>query len=127
MANKKIEAGFERCVGCGKDFHISDPKYTNLPNGNPLCLACFMVVFNKHTSWGANRESRIVFEYKKVVIPHKLKWEVWKRDGFKCITCGSQDDLSIDHIHPECRGGGIEIQNLQTLCRSCNSRKCARG
>lgn len=34
--------------------------------------------------------------------------------------------LSIDHIHPERHGGTLDEDNLQTLCRPCNSRKGSR-
>src|SRR5438552_3960763 len=33
--------------------------------------------------------------------------------------------LTIDHVHPLSLGGTNEDGNLQTLCRSCNSRKGA--
>ena len=32
-------------------------------------------------------------------------------------------ELSIDHIVPLCRDGTHDEANLQTLCRSCNSKK----
>lgn len=54
------------------------------------------------------------------------KLEVWKRDGFKCVDCKSDSDLTVDHIHPRSKGGTEEMDNLQTLCRPCNSRKCAK-
>jgi 5-methylcytosine-specific restriction endonuclease McrA len=31
--------------------------------------------------------------------------------------------LSIDHVHPFSKFGGLEIENLEPLCRSCNARK----
>ena len=49
--------------------------------------------------------------------------KVYRRDGFKCLACGSDRSLSLDHIVPKAKGGGNEIENLQTLCRFCNSRK----
>lgn len=59
-------------------------------------------------------------------IPHSLRLEVYQRDGFICLHCGSVDDLSLDHIHPYSLGGLDTLDNLQTLCRPCNSRKGAR-
>lgn len=49
--------------------------------------------------------------------------QIYKRDGFACVYCGSEDDLQIDHIHPVSKGGGNEAGNLQTLCRTCNVKK----
>jgi hypothetical protein len=48
---------------------------------------------------------------------------VFERDGFACVYCHSTDDLSIDHRQPITHGGGNSEENLQTLCRGCNSRK----
>jgi 5-methylcytosine-specific restriction endonuclease McrA len=43
----------------------------------------------------------------------------------KCLSCGSTENLSIDHIIPIFHGGSNLRENLQILCRSCNSRKGA--
>lgn len=49
---------------------------------------------------------------------------IFERDGYKCLCCGSsKDELSIDHIIPESEGGTKKMDNLQTLCRRCNSDK----
>jgi hypothetical protein len=60
---------------------------------------------------------------KKQQIPRDLRWEVWERDDFTCNLCGIRRRLSIDHIWPESKGGALDIDNLQTLCESCNSAK----
>ena len=62
-------------------------------------------------------------------IPDKLRYQVLKRDGFKCCTCGASPakdpsvELHIDHIIPWSKGGETTIDNLQTLCSKCNLGK----
>lgn len=43
-----------------------------------------------------------------------------------CAQCGTDQDLTVDHIVPVHRGGTHTRPNLQVLCRACNSRKGAR-
>lgn len=54
----------------------------------------------------------------------RLKRDIIKRgDKLECRHCGSIDRISIDHIHPLARGGSNDLNNLQFLCRTCNSKK----
>lgn len=62
----------------------------------------------------------------RLPIPLDVRREVYARDGHRCVTCGSNEALSLDHIHPWSKGGADSADNLQTLCRPCNSRKGAR-
>ena len=62
----------------------------------------------------------------KEKIPDDIRWKVWERDNFTCQKCGGRRNLTIDHIHPESKGGKATLENCQTLCNSCNSRKGAR-
>lgn len=61
-------------------------------------------------------------------VPRDVKRLVIERDGARCQSCGSTDDLTIDHkIVPWVDGGSSkDPSNLQVLCRSCNSRKGTR-
>lgn len=62
----------------------------------------------------------------RIAIPDDVRWTVWERDDFSCRHCGARRHLSIDHIVAVVKGGTNELDNLQTLCRSCNSKKGSR-
>ena len=61
-----------------------------------------------------------------------LRYEVLKRDNFKCVRCGRTPasnpgiELHIDHKKPFSKGGATEITNLQTMCSECNLGKSNR-
>jgi hypothetical protein len=59
----------------------------------------------------------------------KLRFDVFKRDGFICFYCGAHPSetvtLEVDHIHPVAEGGTNEIDNLVTACFDCNRGKSA--
>lgn len=63
---------------------------------------------------------------KKQVIPRLLRKQVFERDAYRCRHCGGHVDLCADHVIPESKGGPTTLDNLQTLCRPCNSKKGAR-
>lgn len=56
-------------------------------------------------------------------VSESVRQAVFDRDGRACKECKSTDDLSIDHIVPRSKGGSHDEDNLQTLCRRCNSAK----
>jgi len=54
-----------------------------------------------------------------------VKLAVKTRDGWKCLSCGAEDRkyLQVDHIQSVYHGGTNDLENLQTLCKRCNSDK----
>lgn len=76
---------------------------------------------NRQTKY---QESR---QYQRSLMTPKLRYDVMKRDGFRCRLCGaSQKDgvrLEVDHIRPVSKGGKTEMSNLRTLCERCNRGK----
>jgi hypothetical protein len=46
-----------------------------------------------------------------------------RRDGTYCQYCQSTDNLQIDHVIAIANGGDNALDNLQLLCRPCNSKK----
>jgi hypothetical protein len=65
---------------------------------------------------------------KRKALSKTIRFEVFKRDSFKCQYCGqSAPDviLHVDHIAPVAKGGTNDIANLVTACLSCNAGKSA--
>lgn len=63
-------------------------------------------------------------------LPSWLRFEVLKRDGFKCSYCGATPKagavLQVDHVKPKAAGGTDDPANLTTSCKDCNVGKAAR-
>lgn len=58
----------------------------------------------------------------KSKVPFSKK-NVFVRDKFRCIYCGSKDVLTIDHVIPVSRGGKTTFDNCVASCKPCNSNK----
>jgi len=74
----------------------------------------------------ANFKKKIIREYgnkKRSPISHALRHKIFTRDDYRCKYCNSGYDLVVDHIYPHSMGGADSEDNLQTLCRKCNSEK----
>ena len=69
----------------------------------------------------ANRYAR----EKGAIGHHTLKqWQELKiKYNNKCAMCGLEKTLTKDHIIPLSKGGTNNIENIQPLCRNCNSKK----
>lgn len=58
----------------------------------------------------------------------RTRFEVFKRDGFRCTYCGQRPPevvLVIDHVVPVAGGGDDSPENLTTSCYTCNAGKGA--
>jgi 5-methylcytosine-specific restriction endonuclease McrA len=49
--------------------------------------------------------------------------EKLKSLGNRCVSCGTENNIEVDHIIPTSKGGTNDINNLQPLCRHCNATK----
>ncbi len=97
------------CLECGHKY---------LANGCDVWLRKCPVCQSKKKT---NIKTRLVSD--------KLRYQVLKRDNFKCCACGASPaknpsvELHIDHIIPYSKGGEATLDNLQTLCSKCNIGK----
>lgn len=65
---------------------------------------------------------------KRIALTKKIRFEVFKRDGFKCVYCGNTPPnvlLEVDHVIPVSKGGTNQIDNLVCSCYDCNRGKSA--
>ena len=108
------------CLDCGHKY---------MANGCDIWLRKCPECQQKRTS-SKTKAERVVHVNKTTrKIPDKLRYQVLKRDNFKCCACGASPakdpsvELHIDHVIPWSKGGETTIDNLQTLCSKCNLGK----
>lgn len=61
--------------------------------------------------------------------PSLTRRHLFRRDRHVCAYCGErflESELTMDHVHPEARGGRSTFVNLVSACRFCNGRKGCR-
>jgi hypothetical protein len=78
---------------------------------------------------GSDENFENCFVVPRGTISARLRYRIFKRDGFRCQICGrtQADDvtLHVDHRKSVADGGSDELENLQTLCSDCNLGKSA--
>jgi hypothetical protein len=62
---------------------------------------------------------------RRVGIPEDVRRYVFRRDGGRCVLCGSAELLQFDHVMPVALGGNSSAENLQVLCSNFNRVKSA--
>lgn len=120
MSIKVIEESEKTlCVLCGKNLCFEKgygPEFT-------ICSYCAGEIAQLYDAVHSGG-SQGLSTRRAIPVPQSLKWEVLRRDGFKCLECGCESRaLHVDHIVPRAKGGGNSPENLQTLCDKCNLRK----
>jgi len=82
----------------------------------------FKLEMIEHLDFSANRPE-IQIDHNRV-IPSTVKLEVWKRDKWQCVVCGTKQNLHFDHVIPYSEGGSSKDPiNIQILCAKHNLAK----
>lgn len=78
----------------------------------------------KYNAWQANRRALVRSAEGSFTA---AEWLALCEAAFgKCLRCGLEEDLTIDHVIPLSMGGTNHISNIQPLCKFCNCMKGAR-
>lgn len=91
------------------------------PRQFDLCYECLKDLFLEHCLSDFKLKENVIVKRSKIT--EEERKNIFERDNFECLECGSKENLSIDHILPFSLGGTTDPSNLQTLCKSCNSKK----
>lgn len=111
------------CLVCSETMQPDSIVHYSGEIGIDICDQCAGKVHSAYEAWhGGNSFKPTNVKRKKKISP-KLALSIYRRDGFRCKHCGLTGDLTVDHILAESKGGSSNEENLQTLCRSCNSKK----
>jgi hypothetical protein len=55
-------------------------------------------------------------------IPEAVRTSVWRRDGGKCIRCGSREGVDFSVVVAAAHGNTATAQNVQMLCARCRGK-----
>ena len=76
---------------------------------------------DKYRAYKANRKTRQTKAGGKLT---EKQWvEMCALYNNKCVCCHKRNKLTADHVVPVSKGGTSNIDNIQPLCVSCNSKK----
>ncbi len=100
-------------------------------NSDPNPATITQLDKNTKSEFGKTRIEKQVIPKRRTsrTVGWRLRFLVMRKDNFTCKLCGKTPalfpglDLEVDHVVPWSKGGETEPENLQTLCRVCNSGK----
>jgi 5-methylcytosine-specific restriction endonuclease McrA len=58
--------------------------------------------------------------------PAFTRFNLFLRDRFRCVYCGSSKELTFDHVIPRAQGGRTSWENVAAACAPCNLKKGGR-
>lgn len=142
---------YDECVDFGfnvvngrSDVHpflhaTSDPVYLRLKEAHMKTMKSFwnqchnyaMAQWPNYLQWDlpstTSGKPRVIYnEYMKSDVWLDKRHRVFRRDGMRCVECGSAMNLRCHHLTYE-NLGNEPLQDLVTLCNSCHSEKHDRG
>ena len=72
---------------------------------------------------GQVERDRYIANHIREVRGRSLRWDVLERDDFRCLACGTGQNLCVAYNITLRNGGEASLENLLTLCRRCQRTK----
>lgn len=88
-----------------------------------IAIAAFAIAFYRRPVGPIDNKRRPLSLDEKVYV---IEANVKKYGYARCVACGTRADFSFDHKIPLAEGGHNGLDNLQLLCKPCNSKKGGR-
>lgn len=131
------------CHHCGVEFERT-PSYSGQKYCSNACHISNNLSGKSHWSWKGGRTKAQWKKENKDRVNHHTRtrrarlrgakgshtlgeWESLKKEfDYMCLCCKQKEPaitLTVDHIIPVSQGGTDTIDNIQPLCKSCNSQK----
>ena len=114
------------CRQCGRKFQRKAYMATWSQNRGPFCgFRCYGIWQSKNIIGESNPNFVPGSEKRGAGQWMRNRLLALERDGWKCIRCGKQNRLHVDHVIPwrEGQPNPHALDNLQTLCASCHRKK----
>ena len=109
------------CPCCGKTFIATASKNIYCSQECHLQTLHLKIRGENHPNWkgGITKEMDLIRKSKEY---QEWRLEVYKRDNFECVVCGSKEKINAHHIlgfkeYPEER---FNVKNGVTLCEKCH-------
>jgi hypothetical protein len=78
-------------------------------------------IFNQLDTLKITSSQKVVLRKSQRHIDQNISWQVFRRDGFKCVYCAEeQKALTVDHLVLWEELGDSVPDNLVTSCKKCN-------
>lgn len=106
---------------------------TNVRTPRQLIYWQYAKIISESAGMGKKNYGMIMNAYKKLC-DGTMSWSTSVREWIKerdhdgrCIYCGGAEKLTTDHLLPRSCGGEDILDNVVSVCKSCNSSKGNKG